>query len=63
MTCRCSPSAIIGTLYGLSDELHQSFVPGRDASIEDAAADAFGALLGSLALVLYFARRLRYARK
>ncbi len=31
---------LIGTLYGISDEWHQSFVPGRDASIWDALVDA-----------------------
>ena len=31
---------LIGTLYGISDEWHQSFVPGRDASIWDALIDA-----------------------
>lgn len=28
--------------YGISDEYHQSFVPGRDCSMYDALADAFG---------------------
>jgi VanZ family protein len=36
-------------LYGVSDELHQAFVPSRDASIADAGFDLAGALLGSLA--------------
>ena len=31
---------LIGTLYGISDEWHQSFVPGRDASLWDALTDA-----------------------
>jgi VanZ family protein len=30
----------LGILYGISDEWHQSFVPGRDASFWDAAIDA-----------------------
>ncbi|MBI5947884.1 MAG: VanZ family protein [Chloroflexi bacterium] len=33
-------------LYGISDEWHQSFVPGRDAAILDVALDAVGAALG-----------------
>ncbi len=38
---------LISVLYGISDEFHQSFVPGRDASVYDLLADALGALLGS----------------
>lgn len=32
----------IAGLYGLSDEFHQYFVPGRDASIEDLIVDLAG---------------------
>jgi len=31
--------------YGLSDELHQSFIIGRDASVFDWIADTIGAML------------------
>jgi VanZ family protein len=41
-------SFVLAALYGVSDEFHQSFVPGRDASVADALADAAGALIGSL---------------
>jgi len=41
---------IFSTLYGMSDEWHQSFVPGRDASAWDVLADTLGALIVSLAL-------------
>lgn len=37
---------IVGILYGLSDEIHQFFIPGRISSIEDFVADALGILLG-----------------
>ncbi len=42
-------SALTGLLYGGSDELHQSFVPGRDAEVGDMLADTLGCLLGGAA--------------
>ncbi len=42
---------LAGSLYGLSDEIHQSFVPGRIADPFDWLADVIGTLL-----VLYFLR-------
>ena len=36
---------IITVLYGLSDEFHQSFVPGRSPDLVDVMADAVGAAL------------------
>ncbi len=33
---------MIGTIYGISDEFHQSFVPGRTASINELFADIIG---------------------
>ena len=39
--------AFVAFLYGLTDELHQFFVPGRNASAFDALADGTGAMIGS----------------
>lgn len=39
---------IAAGIYGLTDELHQLFVPGRTASLYDAAADLIGAFFGAL---------------
>lgn len=38
-------SAVV--LWGISDEIHQSFVPGRNASPWDVVADAVGFALGA----------------
>ncbi|MEM6533883.1 MAG: VanZ family protein [Myxococcota bacterium] len=39
---------IAASLYGLSDELHQSFVPGRSVEVADGVADVAGAILAYL---------------
>ena len=36
---------LIGLLWGCSDEIHQSFVPGRDVEIGDVLADTLGVAL------------------
>ncbi len=40
-------------LYGISDEFHQSFIPGRFVSVGDVAADGAGALLACCAWFLW----------
>ena len=39
-------SIVSATLYGVSDEIHQYYVPFRDASITDAIANMLGAICG-----------------
>jgi VanZ family protein len=38
-------AGLVVGLWGMSDEYHQSFVPGRDASAWDVVADAVGFLV------------------
>lgn len=38
---------LLGLAYALSDEFHQSFVPGRTAELGDWIADALGVLVAS----------------
>ena len=45
---------LIGSLYGVSDEFHQSFVPGRQCDVWDWAADTTGVLL---AMAVYVTAR------
>lgn len=42
----------IGTLYGLSDEVHQYFIPGRDAEFLDWVADVVGICLSLIFIKL-----------
>lgn len=37
---------VLGILYGLSDEIHQAYVPGRSPDIADLVADALGVIVG-----------------
>jgi VanZ family protein len=38
---------VISALYGVTDEYHQLFVPGRTFELLDLAADAFGSIVGA----------------
>jgi len=41
-------AAVFTSLYGISDEFHQSFVPGRDSSVFDWYADTTGAVAAAV---------------
>ncbi|RJQ43301.1 MAG: hypothetical protein C4538_12320 [Nitrospiraceae bacterium] len=48
---------LLTLLYGIIDEIHQSFVPGRDAAVGDVAADFAGAVLGSFVARLFLIQK------
>jgi len=50
-------AAAIGALYGISDEWHQFFVPGRTMDPLDMLSDAAGALLGAWLVKLAAGKR------
>jgi VanZ family protein len=47
---RLVAAIVLTSLYGVSDELHQRFVPGRTPDWLDVLADAAGAVAGVLAM-------------
>jgi VanZ family protein len=61
-TVRTALAAVVAcTVYGASDEWHQSFVPGRHAEGRDVRNDAFGAAAGALVYAGVQASRRRRA--
>ncbi len=44
-------------VYGLSDEWHQAFVPGRDSSWLDLLADSVGGYVGARVYLWFWGRR------
>ena len=57
-----SIAVIISSFYGLLDEIHQSFVPGRSSEFLDWVADSLGAAAGVL-LVYYLLKKFKYFPK
>jgi VanZ family protein len=57
-TGRTGVAFALGTLYAISDELHQSLVPGRLGSPLDVAIDAVGVAAGIVLWQSVRARRL-----
>ncbi|MCJ7553405.1 MAG: VanZ family protein [Ignavibacteriaceae bacterium] len=47
-------SLIIGSLYGIFDELHQMLIPGRSAELLDWIADFVGVIIGILIVKIIF---------
>ena len=45
-------AVFISTLWGLSDEIHQAFVPGRSSEVADVIADLLGSMAGAAASLL-----------
>jgi VanZ family protein len=51
---------ILATLYGITDEVHQVFVPGRCSDVSDALADIAGAFIGGISAALFNSRSIEY---
>jgi VanZ family protein len=52
-------AVILGIIYGVSDEYHQSFVPGRSSSVHDLLADGIGVTIAQVLFVILILINLR----
>ena len=46
-------SFVFGVLYAITDEVHQSFVPGRSCEFRDVCIDGSGVLLGTIMVSIF----------
>jgi len=53
---------VISSIYGLLDEIHQRFVPGRNSEFLDWVADSLGAAVGVF-VVFYLLKKFKYFPK
>lgn len=56
-TGRAWLAVLLASLYGVSDEVHQAFVPGRSADLLDWLADTAGAAVAVSLVRLWAGRR------
>ena len=49
---RAGMAVLLSTLYGAFDEVHQAFTPERTPDVRDLFADALGASLGVVAILM-----------
>lgn len=60
---RLAISILCSSTYAISDEVHQSFIPGRSSQITDVFIDICGALTGILAIVVLIYIYKKYIKK
>ena len=53
---------VISSIYGMLDEIHQSFIPGRYSEFLDWVADSVGAAAGAY-IVFYLLKKFNYFPK
>lgn len=45
---------LLGSIYAVTDEVHQFFIPGRSARIRDVIIDSFGIFTGIIVAIIVF---------
>ena len=61
-TSLIASAVVLAVLLGIGDEFHQSFIPGRDATLQDLMADAVGACAGACIVAVVVALRRQQMR-
>ena len=51
---RIGISFSLGLIYAISDEIHQSFIPGRSAQVTDVLIDTSGVIFGIVLVLLIY---------
>jgi len=51
---RATLATLVVVVYGILDEFHQSFVPGRTPDVWDATADTLGGIVAVIVLFAYY---------
>lgn len=46
-------ATVLTSLYGMTDEIHQLFVPGRAGKLYDVLVDTLGGILGAAVVVIF----------
>ena len=59
-TLQIRGSILIASLYGISDEFHQYFIPGRSSDVWDWVADTLGAVI-AVSLLAWMSRKWKSA--
>lgn len=54
-------SIVVGSIYAISDEIHQAFIPNRSARLTDVIIDTMGIVLGIV--ILLISMKIVYKRK
>lgn len=52
---------ILGIVFAIADEIHQTFIPGRQGKVSDVLIDTAGVVIG-LALIYFFEKKLKKSR-
>jgi VanZ family protein len=55
-------AVVLAVLLGIGDEFHQSFIPGREATVQDVMADAVGACAAACVVAVVVTLRRQQAR-